>query len=395
MHATPGAQALAKEPTRVKVLHFNGETILRLSAQIEVSYEVVHPVRAIFDPNEHALAKMVGGRPILLAIDTKVFALYGDQIRLYARKHLHSVGEVLIEATEQAKAWNSVERVLGAAFQQSLPRNGVIAAVGGGVTLDIAGTAASLYRRGVGCVRIPTTLIGQVDAGVGIKQGVNFAGKKNGLGTFYPPVGTINDPRFLQTLPQNSLACGMAEMIKIALVGDAHLFESIEEFCRELILSRFQSPPDVARDVLLQSEYLMMDELQPNLYEHEMCRLVDLGHTFSPVMETLSDYNLPHGEAVASDMLLSTALANLRGYCDEGLLYRLLRIYSEAGLRAPLWPAWQLVEGLRQARLHRGGQLNLVVPVRPGKAIFLQDIDLPDLEEALKLLHRLRPEVAR
>src|SRR6185436_13192786 len=108
------------------------------------------PFRAIFDPDELALAKMANGRPILFAIDAKVFALFGDQITAYARKHLCIVGEVLIDATEEGKNWNTVERVLEAAFHQSLPRNGLIAAIGGGVTLDIGGLAASLYRRGVG-----------------------------------------------------------------------------------------------------------------------------------------------------------------------------------------------------------------------------------------------------
>src|SRR5205085_2107432 len=123
---TNGLPAIAKEPARIKTLHVNGETVLRPSAQLQVSYEVIHPFRAIFDPDELALAKMANGRPILFAIDANVFALYGDEITAYARKHLCILGKVLTDATEEAKTWNTVKRVLEAGFHQSLPRNGLI-----------------------------------------------------------------------------------------------------------------------------------------------------------------------------------------------------------------------------------------------------------------------------
>jgi 3-dehydroquinate synthase len=260
-------------------------------------------------------------------------------------------------------------------------------AVGGGVTLDITGFAASIFRRGVNVVRIPTSLIGLIDVGVGIKHSINLGNKKSILGSFYPAIVNINDPTFLATLLPRHISSGIAEIIKMAIVLDANLFATLETHLEEFLAQRFQGSP-LARDVLVRSEVLMMQQIEPNLFESELQRLPDFGHTFSPAIEAVSGWTIQHGEAVAMDMLISTALAQCKGLCSPVTLERLRKLLSLAAL--PFTPEVcrpdVLMKSLRAARQHRAGNLNLVVPLEIGQADFIQEVCLEEIEHALALI---------
>jgi 3-dehydroquinate synthetase/mannose-6-phosphate isomerase-like protein (cupin superfamily) len=369
----------------VQYTNGSGNSVLHMHTTRPVHYRVVHPVRPVFDLDELALADFVQTRPALLVVDENVNRLFGERIDSYCGQRLHSVGTVLIDADGQRKEWRQVEQICDEAVRRSLPRNGLIVGVGGGTVLDLAGMAASLFRRGVGYLRIPTTLVGLVDVGVGVKQGINFGENKNILGAFYPPVGAVNDLRFLRTLPQREISCGIAEIIKMGMVCDSGLFELLEAHGPRLLSSRFQAPAKVAYEVAIRAEERMMQQLQPNLFDGDMCRLVDFGHTFSPSIETASNYRIHHGEAVAVDMLMSTIIAAERGICDPDVLARLIRLYR--GVALPMTQrvctAEDFLESIRQTRLHRGGDLNLVVPTNIGSARFIQNVEAAELERVI------------
>src|SRR5947209_8560277 len=159
----------------------------------EVEYRVVHPERHVFDPTENTVKDLVRNRPALVVSDTRVAALYGAAWRSYSKRQIQLVGEVLLARGETAKSWIQVEQICSAATRYGLPRDGMIIGIGGGIALDTAGFAASIFRRGIAYLRIPTTLVGLVDVAVGIKHGVNAHGKKNLIGAFYPPVASVND----------------------------------------------------------------------------------------------------------------------------------------------------------------------------------------------------------
>lgn len=362
--------------------------ILTITAPQIVSFNVVQVSRHVFDVEEDTLATMVGLRPTLFVVDRRVFSLYGAAIRRYAKKHLNCLSVMLVDGSEARKSFDQVAEVCTEAIRCGLGRDGVIVAVGGGVAMDVSGLAASLFRRGIRFIRIPTTLVGLIDVCVGIKHAINFASKKNVLGAFYPPLGGINDISFLQTLPQRQLACGVAEIVKMGVVCDALLLDLLEQHEEELMISNFATPPNAAEHIVLRAAQAMVDELQPNLFEHDLRRLVDFGHTFSPTLETTSHYKIAHGEAVGIDMLISTAIAEQLGICDPSILERLICLCRRAGL--PLWHDMLeprlLSRALEDARQHRGGNLNLVVPVSMGHGSFIQHVDLADLEAALVAL---------
>lgn len=371
-----------------------GAATLTMCSHRDITYAVVHPVRPALDLEEDSLARMVDGRPVLLVVDNNVQRLFGQRIKEYGDQNLKCFGRVIVAGTEQRKTWTQVREICSNAVRIGLPRDGVIVALGGGVTLDLAGTAASLFRRGVPYLRMPTTLVGMVDTAVGIKQGFNFMSKKNVLGSFYPPLGVINDPTFLASLPHTELSCGIAEIIKMAVVRDRNLIELLESNAAVLLQNRFQSPADLTRQVLLRAEQLMMQELQPNLFEACQARLADFGHTFSPSLELASGYALPHGHAVALDMLISTGIAIARGLCKEEVFGRMVRLYKIVGLplRSSLITMDVLLSGARDACLHRSGKLNLVVPLGFGYAAYLQDLKREDLEYSLATMEQAADE---
>ena len=382
-----GAWDLARSATEqpgVSVALGRTSAELRITAPHPIRYSTLHPEGYVLDPESPAIAEAVGARPLLAAVDRQIARMYGADLRAYLDRRTDCRGFVLVDGCEKAKSWEQARRVCDQAIRAGLPRDGAILAVGGGVTLDVAGFAAAIFRRGVRYVRVPTSLIGLVDVGVGVKQAINVGDKKNIVGAFYPPATNINDLTFLSTLPKRHLACGLAEIIKMAVVLDADLFATLETHVRELVEKRFQGP-GVGRQVLLRAEYLMMRELQGNLFEADLRRLPDFGHTFSPVLETASGYSLAHGEAVAIDMILSTTIAVNRGLCEPETLDRLRSLLAAADL--PLGHdvccADLVMDCLDSARAHRGGELNLVVPLGLGTAGFIQEVDRHEIEEAL------------
>ncbi len=195
-------------------------------------------------------------------------------------------------------------------------------AIGGGVVLDTAGFAAGIYRRGVPYLRIPTTLLGTVDAGVGVKTGVNHEGLKNRLGAYHGGT-TLVDPEVLVTLPPRHISNGLAEILKIALVRDRSLFDLMDEWAEDLCLTRMQSA--VGREVMRRAIDGMLAELAPNLWETaNLRRAADYGHSISPQIEALSTGML-HGEAVTADMFVFAVLSARRGYLEPAAVERLRR----------------------------------------------------------------------
>jgi 2-epi-5-epi-valiolone synthase len=356
-----------------------------------ISYRIHHVGTPVFDDDETTLANLCAGSAALIVVDDRIWSLYGNEIEAYCKRNLQCVGIHCVSGSEKHKTLEAVSLLCEAAVAAKLPRDGMIVGVGGGVALDVAGLAATIYRRGIAYVRIPTSLIGLVDVGVGIKHGVNFIGKKNLLGSFFPPLACINDKRFLASLPQRHIAAGLAEIIKIALVADPQLFVLLERYGAQLVDERFQSLPAVADEVLFRAETAMMEELAPNLFEDDLKRPVDFGHTFSPKLETESDHSLVHGEAVALDMLISTAIGVGRGLCDAALLARMVELYRCVGLPSLhcLMHPELLMTAASETRAHRAGALNLVAPSRVGGSVFIQDISFAQIESALRHVDRL------
>jgi 3-dehydroquinate synthase len=355
-------------------------------------------VDGLLHPRTPLIADLLRGRRSIFVTTPTVARLYGGRLLGYAKSNGLDGSLMFLECSEANKDLDHAARVCEFALEHGCDRRAVLVGMGGGVCTDIVTVAASWIRRGIGHVRIPTTLVGQIDAGIGVKGAVNFRGKKSFLGCFHPPEAVVIDPGFLHSLPESQVRCGIAEMIKIALVRDEGLFGLVEEHGPRFVSSRFGRPPAEARNALWLSVVRMLEELQPNLYEDKTYkRPVDLGHTFSPLLEAASRFELAHGEAVAIDTALSAVISQMLGLLPGVQLERILSTISSVGL--PIFSADLSVAlcrtALEESARHRGGAPNLVLPLAVGQATFLErvaDLPGPVLEAAI---HRLARDSGR
>lgn len=253
-------------------------------AQQSVTYEVLM-TDGVLDPANPALLEagttVRTGRPRrFVVIDARVDELYGENLRKYLEHHNCEYHLCVLPASEEVKTMEAVFTVVSGldAFGISR-RHEPIIAIGGGVLLDIVGLASSLYRRSTPYIRVPTTLIGLVDAGVGIKTGVNFDCHKNRLGSYFAPSVALLDRSFLATMDDRHISNGLAEILKIALIKDARLFGLLEEYAELLLSERLTGQTltgdVVAKDVFSRAVGGMLEELEPNLWEKQLERLVD------------------------------------------------------------------------------------------------------------------------
>ncbi|MEU9481054.1 sedoheptulose 7-phosphate cyclase [Streptomyces sp. NPDC048191] len=371
----------------------------QVSAVKPVSYEV-RMCEDAFDPADGALLEPAaaggGTRRRFVVVDADVERLHGERIRAYFAHHGVEYRMHVVRIDETVKEMATLEEIVRAVDAFSIDRRREpLIAVGGGVLLDIVGLVASLYRRGTPVVRVPTTLIGLVDAGVGVKTGVNFNGHKNRLGTYFPTSLTLLDRSFLATVDRRHIANGLAEVLKMALIKDARLFELLEAHGPDLLDSRLQGgrwgSGRVAHEVVQRAIHGMLEELQPNLWETELERIVDYGHTFSPTVEMHALPALLHGEAVCVDMALTTVMAARRGLVGETDRDRILAVMDS--LELPTWndllEPGLLARALADTVRHRDGLQRLPLPVGIGDAMFVNDVTPAELAAAIDDLRAL------
>ena len=352
----------------------------RLECSTTSTYDVVRAPH-VFDLTNPALSEAVHCARGLVVFDSGVNASHAVALREYLAARLPGFSLLAMHLSEEAKTVDTVLEICAVAQKQRLGRRDVLVAVGGGVCCDLVSVAASLIRRGLPYITVPTTLLAQVDAGVGLKGAVNFGGHKNYLGCFRPPARVLIDPSFLDSVPLAEVTSGAAEILKMALVRDFALVQQLRQYGRELVSSGFASPSGLGADVIDRSVELMLEELGANPYEeYGLRRLVDFGHTFSTRLEELCGWQVRHGEAVAVDMALSSAMAAELGLLTEMDLREILTLISDLGL--PLYSSLidetVVFEAVEAATGHRGGALNLVVPTGLGSATFVErPTDLP------------------
>lgn len=320
----------------------------------------------------------------LVVIDTRVLDLYGWEVESYFRANRVQYRFLPLDATEPEKTMENVLRIVHALNDFGVSRRSdPLIAIGGGVLLDVAGLAASLYRRGLPYIRVPTTLMALIDAGIGIKTGVNFDAHKNRIGAYFPPQRAYLDSTFLKTLDDRHISNGIAEIIKMAIIKDARLFELLEENVGTVIADRFSGRP-AYREILVRATVGMLDELSCNLWEKVLERVVDYGHTFSPTLEMAALPELLHGEAVAIDMALSLVLAAQRNLIDSRQLGRALELIDAYHL-----PTYHLrceenllTRALSESTSHRDGLQRVPLSKGIGRAVFVNDLSRAEIRSA-------------
>lgn len=295
---------------------------------------------------------------VALVSDDRVYPLYGGEVTRSLQEAGFEVLPFVFQNGEESKTTDTLVRLLNFLAENGLSRTDAIAALGGGVTGDMAGLAASLYLRGIPFIQIPTTLLAAVDSSVGGKTAVDLPSGKNLVGSFYQPGAVLCDTRTLHSLSQETFAGGMAETIKYGLLCDENLFAELETFKRGDDLS-----PVVARCVELKNDYVARDER-----DFGKRQFLNLGHTPAHAIETLSNFTVPHGQAVAIGMAVMARASEALGLAEEPFADRLCALLRAQELPTQTeFDAESMAKAALSDKKRRGGKITLVLPRKIGK----------------------------
>lgn len=299
--------------------------------------------------------------PGLLAEKRVVVVTDATIDRLYHRL-LAPYDVVLIGTGESCKTLQTVETIYRRFIELGVNRKTFVLAIGGGIVTDVAGYAASTYMRGLDFGFVSTTLLGQVDASVGGKNGVNVDGYKNMAGTFTQPRFVVCDPSMLATLPVREFRAGLAEVVKAAVIADADLFGRLEKSTLEML----RSDVDLLSDAISASIRVKADIVERDEREADERRKLNLGHTLAHAIEKCSS-RMNHGEAVAAGTAMIAGVAVKMGTLRLAERDRIVGLLRKLGFDlVPPVEVKRLLKEVGKDKKSEDGILRIVLPVGIG-----------------------------
>lgn len=292
--------------------------------------------------------------------------LYGRVVHRALRQAGFSPFFIIVPDGEQAKTVQWLSKILDALVTQRVERQDFLLALGGGVTGDVAGFAASTYLRGIPFVQVPTTLVAQVDSSVGGKTGVNHPQGKNLIGAFYQPRMVVIDPCVLNTLPPRQWIAGLAEVIKYGMIADKEFFDYLEHHVEGI---RTQSD-DVMPHIIRRCCEIKADVVAGDERESGRRRILNYGHTVGHALESWGHYRKwIHGEAVGLGMVQEASMSQYLGMCSKDVVERQDDLIKRVGLPSTM-PKMKFLD-LWQAMQHDKkvvkGDIHCVLPQRIGE----------------------------
>jgi 3-dehydroquinate synthase len=331
-------------------------------------------------PRAELYAPYLGGGSAAIVTNEVVAPLYLSSAKLALRGA--RVAEIVVPDGEQAKTWETLNRVFDALLQARCGRDTLIVALGGGVVGDLAGFAAAVYQRGVAFAQVPTTLLAQVDSSIGGKTAINHALGKNMIGAFHQPRAVISDVSTLDTLPDRQLRCGLAEVIKHGLALDAGFFGWLESNIEKILEKDSEALVyAVRRSCELKARIVAEDEREAGARA-----LLNFGHTFGHAIEAATGYGpWLHGEAIAAGMVMAAELSALMSDLNKTEVRRVRELIRRAGLpvRGPALAPERLLELMALDKKAAKGKTRFVVLEAMGRAALRADIDEHAVRQAI------------
>jgi len=318
---------------------------------------------------------------LIIITNPVVQELYGNTLRERLSADGFRVTMLTVADGEEQKSLDVAGRLYTQLGDCHAERTTPILALGGGVIGDLAGFVAATYMRGVPLVQIPTTLLAQVDSSIGGKVAMNHGKLKNEIGAFYQPGLVISDTATLKTLPVNEFASGMAEVIKSAVIKDSDFFTFIENN-----LGKIKALDDTAleeivfRSASIKANVVIQDELDTGLRN-----ILNFGHTAGHAIETVSDFGVEHGHAVAIGMMVAAKIAEKLGYFENGDLIRLKTILEGANLplKMPELDTGKIIRAMKHDKKIAGGKVRFVLPKAIGEVFITDEVNMTLVEEVI------------
>lgn len=321
------------------------------------------------------IAQQCRGHKAAVISDSNVYPIWGEILHGSLADTGFEICTYTFPAGESSKNGNTYLEILNFLAENKLTRSDVVIALGGGVTGDITGFAAATYLRGISYVQIPTTLLAMVDSSVGGKTAIDLPSGKNLVGAFYQPKTVLCSLETLNTLPESIFIDGCAEVIKYGILYDAPLFHHLAEaginFDREYVISRC---------VALKSAVVKEDEFDTGARQ-----MLNLGHTIGHAIEALSQYNIPHGQAVAIGTCIIAKAVAQYDICSLSVYDKICHILNSFGLPTETsFSAQQIYSITLSDKKRNSDYINLIFPRAIGQCEILRmhTMDLQSFIEA-------------
>lgn len=340
-----------------------------------------YPVRIGFDllGEKSAFADCLSDKPVFIITHASLsdhLAQLLKTCQTLGVEHAH----YFVASGEQYKTLATVSKIWKVLLENHYHRDATILALGGGMIGDIAAFCAACYLRGIALIHCPTTLLAQIDAAIGGKAAINYAGNKNAIGAFYPPRAVIADLSTLKTLAQREYVCGLAELIKYGLAFDGALFSWLETNMPALLA---REPATLLKAVKwalsIKAQVVAQDEKEQNIR-----KLLNFGHTTAHALEMI-DRKWWHGEAVAVGMMVATHLSYLQGTIEYSLIKRTQNLLKAAGLPTQLdvIKVTAILNKIKNDKKHLYQQPQWVLLADLGKAYLSQQITSAQISQVL------------
>jgi 3-dehydroquinate synthase len=375
--------------------------------QVTFNYDV-HFTRGLFDLDNPILAQVISAngditpKRVLVVVDGGVLHYQKgllQKLSAYAGRYadvLTLSGEPIIVPGGEGVKNDSrfIEQIHQIINATGLCRHSYVLAIGGGAVLDMVGYAAATAHRGIRLLRVPTTVLGQNDSGVGVKNGINAFGKKNFLGTFMPPYAVLNDFDFITSLDDRDWRSGIAEAVKVALIKDADFFNFIMTNADRLA----NRDMEIMERLIYRCSQLHLEHIanSGDAFEMGSSRPLDFGHWAAHKLEHLTNYSLRHGEAVAIGIALDTTYSYLTGQLLQSEWKSVLDTLKKLGFTLYISQLAEQLDrldhphcifrGLIEFREHLGGKLTITLLEGIGQGMEVNQVDLSLYKDAISLL---------
>ena len=341
-----------------------------ITVEASKKYDIIVEENLLARTGEEIRSRFKKAAQIMLVTDDTVNSLYGDIVTESLEKSGFTVHKYVFPHGETSKTFATMVPLV-----ERMARSDLIVALGGGVTGDMAGFAASIYLRGIDFVQIPTTLLAAVDSSVGGKTAVDLAAGKNLAGAFHQPALVLCDYSTLYSLPDEEFSTGMAEVIKHGVLADRELFDFIAENDAKAHLGDI-----IPTNLVIKRRHVMEDEFDVGLRQ-----LLNLGHTLAHAVEKLSNYEINHGNAVAIGLAAICRAAYAYGLAEEDITDRVVAVLKKYNLMTECpFTAAESVSVLLNDKKRSGHTINLAIPKRIGEC-YLYKMDVDKLEEFYRL----------
>ena len=300
--------------------------------------------------------------------EPELYVVYDENVASLAREVLAALpvkGSFGLKTSEERKTLETVQGLCRQLLEAGASRNAYLLAIGGGITTDMTGFAAAIYKRGIRYANLPTTLLAQVDAAIGGKTGVNLDGYKNMLGAFRMPEYTFLCADVLKTLPPRELRAGLAELLKTFLIGDAEAYEQA--------VRCFADAQNDISGLITKAAQIKADIVAQDPEEHGIRAKLNLGHTFGHAIEHEAQKegdDIHHGEAVAMGMILAARLSERIGLAPEGMEKKLRADFKALGLPTECpYPLENLAAAMALDKKAAEGRVKWILLEAPGRVI--------------------------